>query len=69
LLRLDRAIAQPAEAVETDSASEGVAGLALVELTVACRRSAGSSSQTSINSVRSIRPIFAQGQARPFWRG
>jgi hypothetical protein len=31
LLRLDRTIAQPAEAVETDSAGEGVACFALVE--------------------------------------
>jgi len=31
LLRLDRTIAQPAEAVETDSAGEGVARFALVE--------------------------------------
>ena len=31
LLRLDRTIAQPAEAVETDSAGEGLARFALVE--------------------------------------
>jgi hypothetical protein len=32
LLRLDRTIAQPAETVEADSAGEGVARFALVEL-------------------------------------
>jgi len=57
LLRLDRTIAQPAEAVETDSAARALRASPLLSSTVACRRSPGSSSQSSMNSVRSIRPI------------
>ena len=36
---------------------------------VACRRSAGCSSQSRVNSVRSMRPISRSASARPFCRG
>jgi len=66
LLRFGRTIAQPTEAMKVDSAGKGVARLALVELDGHLRRSAGSSNQSSMNSVRSIRPISRKANARPF---
>ena len=66
LLRFGCTIAQPTEAMKADSAGKGVARLALVELDGHLRRSAGSSNQSSMNSVRSIRPISRKANARPF---
>jgi hypothetical protein len=41
----------------------------LLSSAVACRRSAGCSSQSSVNSVRSMRPISRNASASPFCRG
>jgi hypothetical protein len=69
LLRLGCTIAQSAEAMEADRAGEGVARLALVEFRSRLPPEPGRSNQSSINRVRSIRPISRNVSAKPFWRG
>jgi hypothetical protein len=51
--------------MKADGASEGIPGLAFVELHGRLPPKCGSSSQSSMNNVRSIRPISRKARARP----
>ena len=65
----DSAIAQAAKAVEADGTRKRVARFALFSSTVVWRRSSGISSQSRVNSVRSMRPISRKASASPFCLG
>ena len=65
-LVIEGAILDHTAAVETHRAAQRVLGLALFKPTVTRRRSSGLCSQSSVNSVRSIRPISRRPQANPF---
>jgi len=66
LLRFGCTIAQPTEAMKETARARALRASPLLSSTVTCRRSAGSSNQSSMNSVRSIRPISRKANARPF---
>ena len=68
-LGLDAGIADTADAVEEDCAFERVFGLALVQLARDAASLIGCSIQSSVNRVRSTRPISLSASARPFARG
>ena len=65
-LVLEGAVAQFAEAVEKDGAGERVAGVALLRMLPVRRRCSGSSNQSSMNRVRSTRPISRKERATGF---
>lgn len=63
------AVAQAAEPVEADGPARALRASPLFSSAVAWRRSAGISSQSSMNSVRSTRPISRSARASPFCLG
>ena len=69
LLGLGSTIAQPAEAMKVDGARKGVARLTLIELRGSLPPESRQPNQSSIDSVRSIRPISRRASAKPSWRG
>jgi len=68
-LALKAAVADLAEPAEIDGMGQRVARFALVEPEMGAAAEVGFLIQSSVNSVRSMRPISRSALASPFWRG
>ena len=68
-LVLKAAVADLAEPAEIDGTGQRIARFALVEPEMGAAAEVGVLIQSSVNSVRSMRPTSRSALASPFWRG